>query len=187
MNSIDNVLEYIKKKTEEKIFEIKNKNISECKKIFEKYKLTEQTEEKLLNEKILNTKNKLQTEFETNLKQFEKETIATTKEKILNKTFDLAIKTLCEDENSYYYFVERLLNKNVPKENFIVVFGSKDEAIFKKISEENFKEINFDMTKEFAHGFKIICKKYVLNFTLENIFLEKITKIKIKASLALEI
>lgn len=187
MNSIDNILKYIEKKTEEEICEIKNKTLKECEKILNKSKIMQEHEDKLINEKISASKKQIRNEFDINLKQFEKKEILKAKEEILNRTISLAFKALCEDETLYYKLIKKLLYKNIKEENCNVVFGLKDEAIFKKIFNENFKEINFKKTDEFEHGFKIICEKYILDFNLENIFLENITKIKIKASIALDL
>ena len=46
MNSIDNILKYIEKKTEEEIFEIKNKTLKECEKILNKSKIMKEHKEK---------------------------------------------------------------------------------------------------------------------------------------------
>lgn len=187
MNSINNILNNIEKITNEKINKMDNEYIKKCKDIANNFNILIEEEQKKYSKKLLTKKKLLKTNFEADLKQFEKEKILKTKEEILTKTINFALKKICDEKELYFNIIKKLLQKNLPLNNCKIVFGEKYYDILKEYcNNKNFK-IDIEKSQYFDYGFKIVCKKYIMDFTLENIFLENIPKLKIKASTALSI
>jgi len=187
MNSLENILEYINNKTETEIENIRKENILECKKILEDTKNFIIKEKEKTEKKITEKKEELKKNFETDMKQRRNKAIANKKNEILKKIIDISIDCFCnENDDIYINFIEKLIEKNIPNEEFTLVFGEKD---YKKLSsvfngaKPKIKKI--ENSNEFKYGFKIFCKKYVLNFDIENMFKENIEILKSKASSAL--
>ena len=184
MNSINNILNYIKNKTDEEIKELKEKYLEEIKKISKNAENEIKKNKLEYEEKIENKKNELKRNFEIEKEQFKKNKFLNEKEKIIKKTINLAFKTFCkESPEEYLNFIKKLIEKNKPKENFKIIFGKEDHQKFK----ETYKNEKIEKTENFEHGFKFICENYELNFNMEEVFLENSLKLKTKIINALNL
>ena len=184
MNSINNILNYIKNKTDAEIEQIRKEHLEKLKKIEKdaKNKIEKNSAEN--KKKIENKKNELIRNFEIEKEQYKKTKILNEKEKIINKTINLAFKTLFEENfEEYLNFIKKLIENNKPKEEFKLIFGKEDFLKLKEI----YKDEKTETAKDFEHGFKISCKDYILNFNMKEIFLENNLKIKTKAINALNL
>ncbi len=193
MNSIENILKYIKDLTSKEIQEIKNKNLIECNKITKNTKLILENEDKLTQNKIAEKKEELQNEFDVEMQQLRKKLLSCKKEEIITKTIELACKTLCEEKKDLYIkFIKNLLTKNIPLEDCRIIFAKKDYDNFKSELENHLKtnnrfKLQLEYCETFDHGFKIISEKYILNFDVKSIFSENIIKLKEKTYNALNL
>lgn len=193
MNSIDNILKYIKNATSKEIEEIKNKNLIECNHIAKNTKDIIKSEEKLTQDRIIKKKEELENKFNIEMQQLKNKLLSCKKEEIVIKTIELAYKTFCEEKKDFYIeFIKKLLIKNIPSKDCEIVVGAKDYANFKsefeKIVKINNKfTVQLKASDEFDHGFKIISEKYILDFNIKTIFSENIIKLKEKAYAALNL
>lgn len=193
MNSIENILNYIKNNTKEEIEKIKNENLKQCEKILKDLETIKNKEIEKTKEKITAKKNELKNKFKIELSQIEKKELCCKKDEILEKIINLAIKKLCtKDLEQYFNLTEKLLKKNIPKESFELILGEKDYENFKEYFSKDFlqnlnQKTTIKPSKNFKHGFIILCEKYNLNFKLEQIFLENILRLKNKATNALNL
>lgn len=193
MNSIENILNYIKNNTKEEISKIKQENQKQCEKILKDLETIKQQEIKKTKEKITTKKNEIKNKFKIKLSQIEKKELSCKKDEILKKVMNLSIEKLCTKKlEQYFNLIEKLLKENIPKENFELIFGEKDYKEFKKHFSKPFLEnlaqkTTIKSSKNFNHGFIIFCEKYNLNFKMEQIFLENILRLKNKAIKALNL
>ena len=193
MNSIENILNYIKNNTKEEIEKIKNENLKQCEKILKDLEIIKQQEIEKTKEKIKTKKNELKNMFKIELNQIEKKELCCKKDEILKKVINLAVEKLCtKNLEQYFNLTEKLLKKNIPKESFELIFGEKDYENFEKYFSKDFlqnltKKTKIKFSKNFIHGFIILCEKYNLNFKIEQMFLENMLKLKNKAINALNL
>lgn len=189
MDALQNIIKSIEKDTSEKINALKEKNDIECQKIISDAEAIAKQEYEKNELNITRKKEQIISQTETSNAIFKNKSILEKKHKLIDKTLNMSITHFCNiDTEKYFAFFDRLINKNLPSENFKLIVGFED---FSRIPDDFLKnnnlKIEYEKSDEFSHGFQIVSSKSIIDLSVESIFADNKDLLRSVASNALNL
>ncbi len=189
MDALQNIIKSIEKDTNEKINALKEKNDIECQKIISDAEAIAKKEYEKNEENITRKKEQIISQTETSNVIFKNKSILEKKHKLIDKTLNMSMTYFCNmDNEKYFTFFGKLINKNLPNEKFKLIVGFKDfSRIPSDFLKDNNSKIEYEKSDAFSHGFQIISSKSIIDLSVESIFADNKDLLRSVASNALNL